>query len=41
MRFLQSTGSIGAPQAPEIAAHFAPKTLEKHEFLLREGWVPL
>lgn len=38
-RFLQSTGSIGAPQAAEIAAHFAPKTLEKHQFLLEAGRV--
>lgn len=37
--FLQSTGFVSAQQAPEIAAHFAPKTLEKNEFLLREGQV--
>jgi CRP-like cAMP-binding protein len=37
--FLQSTGFVSAPQAPEIAAHFTPKTLAKHAFLLREGGV--
>ncbi|RZK89253.1 MAG: Crp/Fnr family transcriptional regulator [Hymenobacter sp.] len=37
--FLQSTGLISAQQAPEIAAYFAPKTLKKHAFLLREGQV--
>lgn len=30
---------MSAQQAPEIGAHFAPKTLEKHEFLRREGQV--
>ena len=37
--FLQSTGFVSAQQAPEIAAHFVPKRLEKHDFLLREGQV--
>ncbi|RYE88979.1 MAG: cyclic nucleotide-binding domain-containing protein, partial [Cytophagaceae bacterium] len=37
--FLQSTGFVSAPQAPDIAAHFVPKTLEKCDFLLREGQV--
>jgi len=39
LHFLQNTGLISAQQAPEIAAYFVPKTLEKHEFLLREGQV--
>lgn len=37
--FLQSTGLVSAPQAPEIAACFTARVLEKHEFLLREGRV--
>ena len=37
--FLQSTGFVTAAQAPEIAAHFTSRVLEKNEFLLREGQV--
>jgi CRP-like cAMP-binding protein len=37
LRFLQSTGFVSAQQAPDIAAHFTSRMLEKHEFLLREG----
>ncbi|MCB2410861.1 Crp/Fnr family transcriptional regulator [Hymenobacter lucidus] len=36
-RFLQQTGFITAAQAEDIAAHFAARTLSRHEFLLREG----
>ena len=39
LHFLRGTGLIGPQQAVEIAAHFAPRQLEKHEFLLREGQV--
>lgn len=39
LHFLRSSGFISAQQAPEIAAHFTPRVLEKHEFLLREGQV--
>ncbi len=37
--FLRGTGLISAQQAPEIAAHFTARMLEKHEYLLREGQV--
>ncbi|AMJ65916.1 Crp/Fnr family transcriptional regulator [Hymenobacter sp. PAMC 26628] len=37
LSFLQSTGTIAPPQAVEIAAHFTPRTLEKHQFLLQAG----
>lgn len=39
LSFLQSTGTISAPQAVEIATHFTPRTLEKHQFLLQAGRV--
>lgn len=38
-RFLQGTGRISLPQAEEIAAEFAGKTLRKNEFLLEAGQV--
>lgn len=39
LAFLRNSGLISAQQAPEIAARFAPRVLEKHDFLLREGQV--
>ena len=38
-QFLQSTGTISAPQAAEIAAFFRPKQLARHAFLLEAGQV--
>jgi CRP-like cAMP-binding protein len=38
-RFFQSMGPIGAAQAEDIASVFVPKTIGKHDFLLRAGKV--
>jgi CRP-like cAMP-binding protein len=38
-QFFQRMGPIGAAQAEDIAADFVPKTIIKHDFLLRAGKV--
>ena len=38
-QFLQSTGSVSAAQAAEIAANFRPLHLARHDFLLQAGQV--